>query len=465
MTETILIIDDEDDIRGLLCDILTDEGYKVLQAAHSMQAEHLLKTAKKIDLVILDIWLENSEKDGIELLDSIDVQNTPVLMISGHGSIDTAVQAIKKGAYDFIEKPFKTERLLITIKRAIEAIRLKKENLTLKQRNTDDNFQSDLSGESDAVLKLRKLIDKVAPTDSRILISGEAGTGKGLLAHLIHRKSQRANQNYTALNCAVLNPDNIEAELFGSKEQSGLIENVNGGTLFLDEISDMPLETQSKFLRVLQDQKLEDTTIDIRVIASTTFDLEELIRKGKFREDLYYRLNVVPIRMPSLRSRKEDIPVLIDQITNQLAVKGGMPKHLFHEELKSALSTLSLPGNIRELRNMVEWIVIMAPEKKDRTITIQDLPEDVRRRLDKTIPANANTTSGSPSNNNQVDMQTVALPLKEAREAFESRYLSIQLKRFDGNISKTADFVGMQRTALHRKLKTLGITDKDSDNT
>ncbi|MAS86913.1 MAG: sigma-54-dependent Fis family transcriptional regulator [Micavibrio sp.] len=465
MSETILIIDDEEDIRGLLSDILTDEGYKVLQAAHSMQAEHLIKTSKKIDLIILDIWLENSEKDGLELLDSIDVINTPVLMISGHGSIDTAVQAIRKGAYDFIEKPFKTERLLITIKRAIEATRLKKENQTLKQRNTDDSFQTDLSGESDVVQKLRKLIDKVAPTDSRILISGEAGTGKGLLAHLIHRKSQRADQNYTALNCAVLNPDNIEAELFGTKKQSGLIENVNGGTLFLDEVSDMPLETQSKFLRVLQDQKLDETTIDIRVIASTTFDLEELIRKGKFREDLYYRLNVVPIKMPSLRTRKEDIPILIDQITQQLSEKGGMPKHIFHDELKSALSGLSLPGNIRELRNIVEWIVIMAPEKKDRIITINDLPEDVKRRLDKTIPANANIVPNNASNNNHMDIQTVSLPLKEAREAFETRYLTTQLKRFDGNISKTADFVGMQRTALHRKLKTLGIADKDSDNT
>jgi two-component system nitrogen regulation response regulator NtrX len=460
--KTILIIDDEDDIRSLLKDILEDEGYKVLQAAHSMQAEHVIDH-HNVDLLILDIWLENSDKDGIELLRSLRKTgfDKPVLMISGHGNVDTAVQTIKLGAYDFIEKPFKTERLLLTVKNALEKAQLQEENRSLRQLKDDDGFISDLTGDSKPIEKLRKNIEKIAPTESRVLIYGEAGTGKDIMARYIHKCSARASENYVALNCAILTDEDIEDELFSTK--NSVLEKVNGGTLFLDEVSDMPLETQAKFLRVLQDQKIhgaqsgKDIDLDIRVIASTTKDLEMLIRKGQFREDLFYRLNVVPLTMPSLRERVEDIPVLTKQIISQISERLKVPALKLDNDVINLFQLYTWPGNIRELKNIIEWIMIMVPEKRGQSVNLQDLPQDIRLGLEKKTEIASNGA-------NDFGHDVVALPLKEARESFEKQYLLKQIDRFNGNISKTASFIGMERTALHRKLKTLGLLDDIREN-
>lgn len=460
--KTILIIDDEDDIRSLLNDILEDEGYKVLQAAHSMQAEHVIDH-HNVDLLILDIWLENSDKDGIELLRSLRKTgfDKPVLMISGHGNVDTAVQTIKLGAYDFIEKPFKTERLLLTVKNALEKAQLQAENKSLRQLKDDDGFISDLTGDSKPIEKLRKNIEKIAPTESRVLIYGEGGTGKDIMARYIHKCSARASESYMALNCAILTDDDIEDELFSAK--NSVLEKVNGGTLFLDEVADMPLETQAKFLRVLQDQKIhgtqpgKDIELDIRVIASTTKDLEILIRKGQFREDLYYRLNVVPLTMPSLRERVEDIPILTKQIISQISERLKVPALKLDNDVINLFQLYTWPGNIRELKNIIEWIMIMVPEKRGQSVNLQDLPQDIRLGLEKKTEISSNGVAN-------FGHDVVALPLKEARESFEKQYLLKQIDRFNGNISKTASFIGMERTALHRKLKTLGLLDDIREN-
>lgn len=464
MTDKILIIDDESDIRNLLAEILAEEGYSVFQAAHSMQAEHVIKKENAaFDLVILDIWLESSEKDGIEILKDLRSKHPEiaVLMISGHGSIDTAVQTIKLGAYDFIEKPFKTERLLLTIKRAIESARLKKENKALKQEKQPGHTQQDLIGNSHAIEQVRKMVEKVSQTDSRILISGQAGTGKGIVARLIHENSKRVGFPFIVLDCAMLGGEQLEKELFGdgSKNHIGLIEQVNGGTLFVDEISEMPLSTQAKLLRVLQDRKYKpvakdtDIEIDIRVISSSSEDLPSLIAEGKFREDLYYRLNVVPMHMPSLHERQEDIPELCDQITRQLSAVEKLPPLKLGQDVLMLFQHYKWPGNIRELRNIIEWLMIMLPDKRQNEVKLGDLPEDVRIRLEDKLP-----NTHVLSNDNEKELMPFDLSLKDARESFEKQYLKHQIERFQGNISKTAKFIGMERTALHRKLKSLELS-------
>lgn len=467
MNSQILIVDDEESIRVLLKDILEDEGFRVLSAAHSEEAEYLLnKAGKDVQLCVLDIWLENSEKDGIELLETIKKNNPdlPVLMISGHGNVETAVQAIKKGAYDFIEKPFKTDRLLLTLNRAIEAAELRRENKALKHGKHKNN--TSLIAKSNAMIHLESSIKRIAPTDSRVLITGEAGTGKDLLARLIHFSSKRKNKPYLALNCATLAPDRLEAELFGEITKDdlhipGLLEQANHGTLFLDQIADMPLETQNKIVRVLQDQQFrpvggtKEITVDVRIIAASNKDLSKLIYQGTFREDLYYRLNVMPITMPSLSERVEDIPELAQLFISKSAESEGLKPKKLDEALINKLRHTHWPGNVRQLKNVIEWMLIMHSSDEKDTLTLEHLP-----------PEMSDGKQGTASNVTPIidkqQAKIMALPLREARNAFEKEYLASQMVKFNGNISKTADFIGMERSALHRKLKSLGL-DQDKN--
>jgi two-component system nitrogen regulation response regulator NtrX len=410
-------------------------------------------------LVILDIWLQNSELDGLELLRLLmrEYPNLPVVMISGHGTIEMAVNAIKLGAYDFIEKPFKADRLLLVVERAIEAARLRQENEELRLRAGP---ASDLIGRSSAMHQLRQAISKVAPTGSRVLITGPAGAGKEVAARMLHDLSRRAVSPFLVLNCATMHPDRLESELFGSEAASdgadspgtvGTLERAHGGTLLLDEVADMPLETQGKIVRALQEQtftrvggdRLVD--VDVRVIASTNRDLPALIAKGRFREDLYYRLNVVPVRVPALRERREDIPALVDHFMTRSAQVAGLPVRNMSDDAIAALQAYDWPGNVRQLRNVIDWILIMAPGETTDPVLASMLPPDIG----DIAPM---VTRGDAAE------EVMSLPLREAREVFERQYLEAQISRFGGNISRTAGFVGMERSALHRKLRLLGIT-------
>lgn len=459
-TADILIVDDETDIRTLIQGILEDEGYKTRQAENAKQVFEHLQTAPA-NLIVLDVWLQNSEFDGLDILDKIKEMypHVPVLMISGHGTIETAVKAIKKGAYDFIEKPFKTDRLLLMIERALETSRLKQENAALRLQTEGS---STLVGKSPAMQTLVQLLDKVSNTNSRVLITGDAGTGKEVVARYIHKQSTRADKPFMALNCAILNPDRIEVELFGcdiaGQAQIGVLERADGGTLLLDEVADMPLETQAKILRVLQDQSFTrvggQTQIkaDVRVIASTSRNLTGVISEGKFREDLYYRLNVVPVQVPSLRERIDDIPLLIEYFMDQNAAQAGLEKRKLSDGAGAALQTYSWPGNVRQLRNLIEWMMIMAPvNEPDTPIQLEDLPPEISQIVSSTLKA-------------EWGEDMISLPLREAREVFEREYLQAQVARFGGNISKTAQFVGMERSALHRKLKSLNIHTSERED-
>ncbi len=454
----ILIVDDETDIRSLIQGILEDEGYATRQAENARQVfDHL--QAAPASLIILDVWLQNSEFDGLAILEQIKsyYPDIPVLMISGHGTIETAVKAIQHGAYDFIEKPFKTDRLLLMIERALETSRLKRENAVLRQQT---EVASVLIGKSAVMQSLVQQLDKVAQTNSRVMITGDAGTGKEVAARYIHKQSARSAKPFLALNCATLNPDRIEAELFGSDQagqvQLGVLERADGGTLLLDEVADMPLETQAKILRVLQDQTFShiggqvQIKADVRILAATSTNLTACIEEGKFREDLYYRLNVVPVHVPSLRERMEDIPLLIEHFMEQNAA-AGLEKRRFSDGTMAALQTYSWPGNVRQLRNLIEWMMIMAPVNQDTPIQLEDLPPEISQ----IVPSSLKAEWGE-------DM--ISLPLREAREVFEREYLQAQVTRFGGNISKTAQFVGMERSALHRKLKSLNINSSDRED-
>jgi two-component system nitrogen regulation response regulator NtrX len=454
----ILIVDDETDIRSLIQGILEDEGYATRQAENARQVfDHL--QASPASLIILDVWLQNSEFDGLAILEQIKsyYPDIPVLMISGHGTIETAVKAIQHGAYDFIEKPFKTDRLLLMIERALETSRLKRENAVLRQQT---EVASVLVGKAAVMQSLVQQLDKVAQTNSRVMITGDAGTGKEVAARYIHKQSARAAKPFLALNCAILNPDRIEAELFGSDQagqvQLGVLERADGGTLLLDEVADMPLETQAKILRVLQDQTFTHVggqvqiKADVRILAATSTNLTQCIEEGKFREDLYYRLNVVPVHVPSLRERMEDIPLLIEHFMTQNAA-AGLEKRSFSDGTMAALQTYSWPGNVRQLRNLIEWMMIMAPVNQDTPIQLEDLPPEISQ----IVPSSLKAEWGE-------DM--ISLPLREAREVFEREYLQAQVTRFGGNISKTAQFVGMERSALHRKLKSLNINSSDRED-
>ncbi|WPZ33182.1 sigma-54 dependent transcriptional regulator [Thalassobaculum sp. OXR-137] len=454
MANDILIVDDEADIRMLIGDILEDEGYESRQAANSTEALDVIRR-RMPSLVILDIWLQNSELDGLGILSAIqrDHPGLPVIMISGHGTIETAVTAIKKGAYDFIEKPFKADRLLFMVQRAIEAARLRRENDDLKKRS---GTASDLVGISNGINTVRASIEKVAPTGSRVLITGPAGVGKEIVARRIHERSRRATGPFVVLNCATLTPDRLETELFGTEPGGaeprtiGTLELAHKGTLLLDEVADMPLETQGKILRVLQEQSFRrvggdtEVEVDVRVIAATNRDLQQEMSAGRFREDLFYRLNVVPIRVPPLRERREDVPMLARHFVVLSAEASGMAARPLGEDAVAALQAYEWPGNVRQLRNVVDWMLIMAGGGAREPIRADQLPPEIG----SATPAALRWEKGS---------EIMGLSLRDARETFEREYLLAQVNRFGGNISRTASFVGMERSALHRKLKSLGL--------
>ncbi|MBO21670.1 MAG: sigma-54-dependent Fis family transcriptional regulator [Rhodospirillaceae bacterium] len=457
MAEDILIVDDEDDIRLLISGVLGDEGYETRDASNAEQAIEQI-AARRPSLVVLDIWLEDSSLDGMELLHLIrrEHPNVPVVMISGHGSVETAVQAIKVGAYDYIEKPFKTDRLITIISRAIEAARLRRENRELRLRA---GAETELVGDSPAVVQLRQGIDKVAPTGSRVLITGPAGAGKEVVARMLHACSRRADQPFVVVNCASMAPDRMEVELFGVESgrsnevegrKIGLFEQAHNGTLLLDEVGDMPLETQGKIVRVLQDQTFERVgggqriRVDVRVVATSTRDLQEKIQAGHFREDLFYRLNVVPFDVPNLTDRREDIPRLAEHFMRRASEQAGMPPRRIGPDAMTALQGHSWPGNVRQLRNVIEWLLIMASSDQGDSIRSEMLPPEILEKTPRALQGTSNT-------------EFLALGLRDAREEFERQYLEAQVKRFGGNISKTATFVGMERSALHRKLKSLGV--------
>jgi two-component system, NtrC family, nitrogen regulation response regulator NtrX len=454
MSSDILIVDDEADIREIVSGILADEGHGTRAAKNSDEALAAIG-ARRPTLVFLDIWLQGSRLDGMQLLKIIKEQNPmlPVVMISGHGNIETAVSAIKLGAYDFIEKPFKADRLVLVAERALEASRLKREITELRSRTGSANH---IVGKSTVMNQLRQVIERVGPANSRVLITGAPGSGKELVARCIHEASLRANGPFIALNSATIEPDTMELELFGAEASDGknrkigALEEAHGGTLYLDEIADMPKETQSKILRVLVEQnflRAGGTTrvfVDVRILSSSSRDLAALIENGAFREDLFHRLAVVPVRVPSLSEHREDIPELVAFFMEQLSAMSGMPRRLIAEDAMAVLQTHDWPGNIRQLRNNVERLMILAAGDPDAALTASMLPSEIGAL----VPSTPNGQGGEKLMN---------LPLREAREVFEREYLFAQISRFGGNISRTAEFVGMERSALHRKLKSLQV--------
>jgi two-component system, NtrC family, nitrogen regulation response regulator NtrX len=452
LASEILVVDDEEDIRDLIAGILGDEGYETRVAADSETAQAAVRL-RRPQLVVLDIWLQGSKLDGIQVLDTLkrEQPDLPVVMISGHGTIETAVASIKKGAYDFIEKPFKADRLIHVVQRALEAARLKREVQELKLKAGEE---TELVGLSSVVAQIRQAVEKIAPTNSRVFISGPPGSGKELLARQIHARSRRAGNAFVAVNCATMEPDRIEAELFGIESNEGprkigFMELAHNGTLFLDEVGDMPLETQGKVLRVLVDQtftRVGGTTrvqVDARVISSTSSDLRNEIASGRFREDLYHRLNVVPVRVPPLAERRDDIPLLVQHFMKRLSAASGLPIREIGDDAMAVLQAHSWPGNVRQLRNVVERLLILATDDATQAITADLLPSD--------LGAGSQWSGAGRSD------LVISLPLREAREIFERDYLVAQINRFGGNISRTAAFIGMERSALHRKLKSLGV--------
>ena len=451
MHKEILVIDDNPDIRFLICNILEEENFKVRSAANYEQA--VLEINKRLpDLAIIDIKLDKPDKDGIDLLKLVNKNNklTPVIMISGHATVQIAVEAIRLGAYEFIEKPFSKEKILNYVNRGIESAELKKEKDIIENKL----FHSfDLVGQSPSILKVKKIIDKLSTSESRVLISGPTGSGKELVARKIHKNSSRFKEPFVIINAALLKEKTYEKELFGEEFEDGNIsfgalERANKGTLLVDEVSEIPFDTQASVLRVLIDQKFKringskDISVDIRIISSTSKDLNNLVRENKFREDLYHRLNVMPIELTSLSSRTEDIPLLIDYFKKKLSEINGVEKPDI--DIKNdSLYTYSWPGNVRELRNLVERITILSSNES-------------KQKINKVINDVLNPSS-KIDNNIGILEQSFQSPLKEAREQFEKEYLTTQLKKNHGNISKTADFIGMERSALHRKLKSLGI--------
>ncbi len=453
MKYDVLIVEDEDDIRETVAGILSDEGYDVRQTASSEAALESVKS-RVPSLVILDVWLKDSAMDGIEVLDYLKITHPslPIIIISGHGTVETAVSAIRKGAFDYIVKPFKSEKLLVTATRALENARLRRENEELKGRSATDD---ELIGHSATVCQLRSRITRVAPTNSRVLITGPSGSGKELIARILHNKSSRANGPFMAVNAASMVPERVEEELFGVMSEdghsvkSGLLEKAHNGTLYLDEVADMPLETQGKLLRLLVEQRFQrvggeaNVQVDVRVITSTSRDIEKEVAMGRFREDLYHRLNVMPLLSPPLTERREDIPDLVEYFIRRLSFSTGLPARKIGEDAMAALQAHDWPGNVRQLRNNVERLLILATGDPSRPITLETLPPEV---------SVVRTATGNSKNE-----RMISLPLRDAREHFEREYLQAQIERFGGNISRTASFVGMERSALHRKLKSLGV--------
>ncbi|UDL95111.1 MULTISPECIES: sigma-54-dependent transcriptional regulator [Lichenihabitans] len=454
MATDILVVDDEADIRDIVSGILSDEGHGTRTARNSDEALSLIG-ARRPHLVFLDIWLQGSRLDGLQLLEIIKEQHPslPVVMISGHGNIETAVSAIKIGAYDFIEKPFKADRLVLVADRALETSRLKREVTDLKIRAFTPNR---IVGKSTTTNQLRQAIEKIGPANSRILISGAPGSGKELTARMLHDVSARATAPFVVINAATITPDMMEVALFGTEggdgrnRQVGALEEAHGGTLYLDEVADMPRETQGKILRVLVDQNFQRVGgstrvhVDVRIISSTSRDLSVGIAEGTFREDLFHRLSVVPMRVPSLSERREDIPELIEFFMDQVSSTGGLPRRKIGADAMAVLQSHDWPGNIRQLRNNVERLMILAGGDLEAEVSADMLPAEIGTL----VPATPNGAGGE---------KLMSLPLREAREVFEREYLVAQISRFGGNISRTAEFIGMERSALHRKLKSLGI--------
>jgi two-component system nitrogen regulation response regulator NtrX len=458
MALDVLIVDDEEDIRDLVAGVLEDEGYAARTAANSDAAMEALDV-RRPSLVLLDVWLQGSRLDGLELLDEIKKRDPsiPVLMISGHGNIDTAVAAIRKGAADFIEKPFEADHLIHLVARATETERLRRENQVLRARVGQDD---ELTGTSTSINGVRATIKKVAGTGSRVLISGPAGVGKEVAARMLHTWSGRTDAPFVVVSAARMDPERVEEELFGVEDQSGLVrpgflEQAHGGTLYLDEIADMPMTTQAKILRVLTEQSFtrvggqRQVKVDVRVISSTALDLAQEIEERRFREDLYYRLNVVPLVIPPLSERRDDIPPLVDHYLARFAAERRVPAPEIATDAIAALQACEWPGNVRQLRNVIERTMILAPGDRIGRIELDMLP------------AEATGGAGSEVLGHGAIMGS---PLREARESFEREYLRIQIRRFSGNISRTATFIGMERSALHRKLKLLGITDGKDGN-
>jgi two-component system nitrogen regulation response regulator NtrX len=458
MALEVLVVDDEEDIRELVSGVLEDEGYSVRTAADSSSAIEAVRD-RRPSLVLLDVWLQGSRLDGLQLLQELKRQDSslPVLMISGHGNLDTAVAAVREGAVDFIEKPFEAERLVHLVGRATETERLRRENASLRQQVVLEQM---LSGPSVAINTVRATLKRVAPTGSRVLITGPAGVGKEVAARTIHQWSPRSQGPFVVVSAAMMTPERVEEELFGVEEgdvsRPGLLEQAHGGTLFLDEIADMPLTTQGKILRVLTDQSYHRVggqrpiKVDVRVLSATSRDLQHEIAEGRFREDLFYRLNVVPVRLPPLRERREDIPELANQFLARYAAERRIPVPRLSEDATAALQAHDWPGNVRQLRNIVERTVILAPCEQMEQIEVDMLPSEILEG------------QGSSGLSGQ-SMTIMGSPLREARESFEREYLKIQIRRFSGNISRTASFIGMERSALHRKLKALGLGDKRDD--
>src|SRR3954470_5371366 len=454
MGHDILIVDDERDICTLIAGILEDEGHTARRAHNSTEAiEHMRQ--RRPALVILDVWLQGSELDGLQLLEVIRREDppVPVVMISGHGTIDTAVSAIKSGAYDFIEKPFKADRLLLVVDRAVEADRLRRENVTLRRRA---GGEVSFVGSSSNAAGVRTQIERVAPTGSRVLLTGASGAGKETVARLIHQGSRRAGAPFVIVNCSTLPAERLEIELFGtdttdgdSLRVSGAFELAHGGTLLLKEVADLPLALQSRLARVLQEQSyMRDggkvrVEVDVRVLASTSRNLQEEIAAGRVREELFHRLNVVSLRVPPLSERREDIPELANDLLRRVADATGLPTRLMGEDTLAALQGHDWPGNVRQLRNVIERLLILAPPG-GAPIRADVLPNDVS----EDAPSVLRWERGG---------EIMQLPLRDAREVFEREYLLAQVTRFGGNISRTATFVGMERSALHRKLKSLGL--------
>jgi two-component system, NtrC family, nitrogen regulation response regulator NtrX len=461
MASDILIVDDEADIRELVSGILEDEGYQTRLAKDSDEALAAVEE-RRPSLVILDIWLQGSKLDGLDVLARMKKQHPElqVVIISGHGNIETAVTAIKRGAYDYIEKPFKADRLVVVAARALETSRLRREIRELKERGP---FSSELIGKSAAINALRHAIEKVAPTNSRVLISGPSGSGKELAARVMHAASGRSAGPFVAVNAAAMAPERVEIEFFGVEEQGssmrkvGALEEAHNGTLFIDEVADMPLETQGKMLRVLVEQKFQrvgggaKVSVDVRIVSSTSRDLEREMTAGRFRQDLFHRLNVVPLRAPALVERREDVPALVEYFVRQISQASGLPPRRIGDDAMAVLQSHDWPGNVRQLRNIVERLMIMIGGDPETIITADMLPDDITSN----VPLSPNGAGGE---------HLMSLPLRDAREIFEREYLMAQINRFGGNISRTAEFVGMERSALHRKLRALGVSSSDRGN-
>ena len=461
MAHDILIVDDERDICTLIAGILEDEGHTARRAHNSTEAIDAVRQRRPA-LIILDVWLQGSELDGLQILEVIRREDPPipVVMISGHGTIDTAVSAIKTGAYDFIEKPFKADRLLLVVDRAIEADRLKRENATLRRRA---GGEVSFVGSSADAANVRVQIERVAPTGSRVLVTGPSGVGKETIARLIHQGSKRADGPFVVANCSILPPERLELELFGTEGESdgdtlrvsGAFELAHGGTLMLKEVADLPMALQSRLARMLQEQSYTRDAgktrveVDVRVLASTSHNLQDKIAGGQFREELFHRLNVVALRVPPLSERREDIPELATDLLRRVADATGLPMRALGEDTSAALQGHDWPGNVRQLRNVIERLLILAPAGGG-AIRADVLPNDVS----EDAPSVLRWEKGG---------EIMQLPLRDAREVFEREYLLAQVTRFGGNISRTATFVGMERSALHRKLKSLGLHGSSGD--